>query len=102
MLARHYPRGYATRVERNDWVSQHDAGIELQVAIFTIGMLIANGHLEPAETEGHLFGIEVQGPEMGVTRRSLEIEKRWRRETPRWRRWRRGVKNTRGWLLSGL
>lgn len=101
-MARSYPQGYAVQVEPGAWVSQWEAAQILGVGILRIGWLVANGHLEPAETEGHLDGIDMRGPAMGVTRASLKEEQRWRREAPRSRRLRRGLVDTVEWVLSGI
>lgn len=66
---KHYRTGYATQCEPPEWVSQRQAAEELRAHWSIIGLLIANHHLEQAET-----GIR----EMGVTRISLDREKEWR------------------------
>ena len=54
-------------------MSQREAARELNVAVLRIGLLIANEHLEAAEDLER---------NMGVTRISLDAERRWRQETP--------------------
>lgn len=49
-MAKPYPRGYAKQVGPDDYLSQEEAASLLKVSVGKIGLLIANGHLEPAET----------------------------------------------------
>lgn len=59
-------------VEANQWVAQPDAADILGVSVLRVGMLIANGHLEPVErSDGYA----------GVSRTSVEDERRWRSST---------------------
>ncbi len=72
-MTRRYPKGMAVQAEPPDWVSQHDAARELGIHVLRVGFLISNEHLEPAETALR---------EMGVTRDSLDQERRWRSAAP--------------------
>lgn len=66
-------RGYflikADRVEDDAWMSQPEAARHLGIALARVGMLIANGHLTPAESPAG---------RAGVTTASVEAEKTWR------------------------
>jgi len=62
------------QLEAPAWVSQREAARELNVAVLRIGLLIANEHLEAAEDLER---------NMGVTRISLDAERRWWQETLR-------------------
>jgi hypothetical protein len=70
----HYPKGMSVKLNPPEWVSQHEAAKDLGIRLVRIGVLISNDHLEPAENTQC---------EMGVSRNSLEVEKRWRNEAPR-------------------
>ncbi|MFE3857914.1 DNA-binding protein [Streptomyces griseorubiginosus] len=66
-------RGYflikADRVEDDAWMSQPEAARYLGIALTRVGMLIANGHLTPAENPAG---------RAGVTTASVEAEETWR------------------------
>jgi hypothetical protein len=66
-------RGYflikADRVEDDAWMSQPEAARYLGIALARVGMLLANGHLAPAENPAG---------RAGVTTASVEAEKTWR------------------------
>jgi len=66
-------RGYflikADRVEDDAWTSQPEAARYLGIALTRVGMLIANGHLTPAEN---------RAGRAGVTTASVEAGKTWR------------------------
>ncbi|MEU6807731.1 DNA-binding protein [Streptomyces sp. NPDC046831] len=66
-------RGYfplkADRVEDDAWMSQPEAARHLGIALISVGMLIANGHLTAAENP---IG------QAGVTTTSVQAEKTWR------------------------
>jgi hypothetical protein len=70
-LAKRYRPGYAVRLEAPEWVGQLEAAKELGIPPIRIGALLNNGHPQPAETAAL---------ETGVTRASLDSEKRWRAE----------------------
>lgn len=89
LMVRRYPEGAAVQLEAPAWVPQHDAARELGVNIFRIGVLISNDHLEAAETDAR---------EMGVSRGSLDVELRWRREAPVVRRWLRPLRDILNWF----
>ncbi|MFE3637765.1 DNA-binding protein [Streptomyces cellostaticus] len=59
----------AVRVEDDAWLSQPEAARQLGVAVCRIGVLIACGHLSPAENPAG---------NAGVTVISVQAEKRWR------------------------
>ena len=61
------------QLESPAWVSQREAARELNVAVLRIGLLTANEHLEAKEDLER---------NMGVTRISLDAERRWWQETP--------------------
>lgn len=70
-------QGYPDRVNAPvvsgaEWVSQFEAGRELGVSLFRVGMLIGNRHLDPAENSDGVAG---------VTRVSLDRELEWRRRS---------------------
>lgn len=88
-MSRRYPRGMAVRAERPDWVSQHDAARELRIAVFRVGVLISNRHLVAAENAAR---------EMGVTRASLDAERRLRAQAPLRARALRPFKDALHWL----
>jgi hypothetical protein len=58
-----------TQVLDADWVSQFDAADSLGISLLQVGLLLANGHLDPAEDPEGIAG---------VTKISLELEKDWR------------------------
>lgn len=62
------------QLESPAWVSQREAAREMNVAVLRIGLLIANEHLEAKEDLER---------NMGVTRISLDAERRWWQETLR-------------------
>ena len=85
-MARRYPKySNVPQMESPAWVSQRQAARELSVSVLRIGLLMANEHLEPAEDSER---------NMGVTRISLDAERRWRRETPLAIRFLRPVRDT--------
>ncbi len=86
---RRYATGSVVTLNPPDWVSQPDAARELGTNLGMIGLLIVNGHLEPAETSLR---------EMGVTRESLDAENAWRRSAPLARRVRRRLRDVLNWL----
>jgi hypothetical protein len=88
-MTRRYPKGMAVQAEPPDWVSQHDAARELGIHVLRVGFLISNDHLEPAETALR---------EMGVTRDSLDQERRWRSEAPLLRRAIRPLRDAINWV----
>ncbi|MFE3329908.1 DNA-binding protein [Streptomyces sp. NPDC059176] len=59
----------AVRVEDDAWLSQPEAARQLGIAVFRIGVLIACGHLSPAENPAG---------NAGVTITSVQAEKTWR------------------------
>ena len=80
----------APTVPAADFMTQQEAASELSAKIpLTVGVLIARGILEPAF---------LRGDEEGVTRRSVEAELRWRRETGFWRRLRRRLGGIIHWI----
>ena len=68
-MSRRYPKGYAVLLKQPAWVDQADAARELGVSMWRIGVLIANDHLQTAETSDL---------RMGVSRASLDAEAAWR------------------------
>ena len=73
MVRRHLENSNVPQLESPAWVSQREAARELNVAVLRIGLLIANEHLEAAEDLER---------NMGVTRISLDAERRWRARDP--------------------
>lgn len=76
-------------MEPSAWLSQPDAARELRTHLGVVALLVASGHLEPAETVD-------QG--MGVTRASVLAEHEWRRTAPRTQRWARRLRDVLRWL----
>ncbi|MGV9250209.1 DNA-binding protein [Streptomyces sp. NPDC003697] len=72
--SRRSERGYflmkADRIEDDAWMSQPEAARYLGIALTRVGMLIANGHLTPAENPAGRAGV--------TTTASVEAEKTWR------------------------
>lgn len=57
------------RVRDDAWLPQHEAARQLDIAVFRVGVLIACGHLVPAENASR---------SAGVTITSVQAEKTWR------------------------
>lgn len=76
-------------VSDGDWVSQFDAADALHVGLYRVGSLIANGHLRAAENSTG---------EAGVTRASLEQERRWRSSASPFRKTVRLIRDWARWL----
>ncbi|WP_236570168.1 DNA-binding protein [Streptomyces mexicanus] len=79
----------ADRVEDDAWMSQPEAGRYLGIALTRVGMLIANGHLTPAENS---VG------QAGVTTASVEAEKTWRANATIRAKFTRLLKDTINWF----
>ncbi|MGW6209242.1 DNA-binding protein [Streptomyces sp. NPDC055089] len=62
------------QVPDDAWLSQPEAARQLGIALFRIGVLIACGHLAPAENPAG---------RAGVTITSVEAEKTWRESATR-------------------
>ncbi|MFJ2021908.1 DNA-binding protein [Streptomyces nodosus] len=86
-------RGYfllkADRVEDDAWMSQPEAARHLGIALTRVGMLIANGHLIPAENPAG---------RAGVTTASVEAEKTWRANATIRTKFTRLLKDTINWF----
>lgn len=89
MARRYLENSNVPQLESPAWVSQREAARELNIAVLRVGLLIANEHLQPAEDRER---------NMGVTRISLDAERRWRRETPLAIRLLRPLRDTVNWL----
>lgn len=72
-----------------DWLSQPDAARLLGMATGRIGLLIANGHLEPAHNHAGWAG---------VTRQSVEIERQWREQSTLGKRFSRVFRDLLHWF----
>jgi hypothetical protein len=59
----------AVRVEDDAWLSQPEAARQLGIAAFRVGVLIACGHLAPAENPAGTAGVTIT---------SVRAEKTWR------------------------
>jgi hypothetical protein len=88
-MTRHYPKNMAVKLEAPEWVSQETAANELDVNLLRIGLLIANDHLEAAETTARL---------MGVSRDSLDAEKHWRQSSSFINRVKRLAQDSINWM----
>ncbi|MFF3968075.1 DNA-binding protein [Streptomyces griseorubiginosus] len=86
-------RGYfplkADRVEDDAWMSQPEAARHLGIALIRVGMLIANGHLAPAENPTG---------QAGVTTTSVQAEKTWRANATIPAKFARLLKDTINWF----
>ncbi|MCX5165288.1 DNA-binding protein [Streptomyces sp. NBC_00264] len=76
-------------VEDNIWMSQPEAARHLGIALTRIGMLIANGHLTPAENPAG---------RAGVTTASVQAEETWRANATIRAKFARLLKDTINWF----
>ncbi|MFE7330191.1 DNA-binding protein [Streptomyces sp. NPDC057565] len=76
-------------VEDNAWMSQPEAARQLGVTLTRIGMLMANGHLTPAENPAG---------RPGVTTASVQVEETWRANAPIRAKVARLLKDTISWF----
>ena len=73
----------------DQWASQPEAAAQLNVSLARIGLIIANGHLQPATSPTG---------EAGVTATSLASELQWRREATFLAKVLRTVRDTIHWV----
>ncbi|MFE4959434.1 DNA-binding protein [Streptomyces sp. NPDC056653] len=76
-------------IEDNAWMSQPEAARHLGVALTRVGMLMANGHLTPAQNPAGLAG---------VTTVSVQAEETWRANAPIRAKVARLLKDTISWF----
>jgi hypothetical protein len=60
----------ADRVKDDAWMSQPEAARHLRIALTRVGMLIANGHLTPAENPAGRAGVTTASVEAEKTRQA--------------------------------
>lgn len=77
------------QVEDTEWVSQYDAAKELNLSMFRLAFVLANDHLDPVENPKK---------EQGVTRKSLAVEKQWRKDASLFKKFARILSDIINWI----